>query len=214
MRTSISFLCLAFSLIIVGAGCQPSSLSSVASSSQPPAAPSPVAAAPAKSVVSANKPSMPSTLAFPGILSARETANMRIRIKTLKGEIVFDLLPQEGPKAASNFVYLAKQKFYDGLTFHRIEPGFVVQGGDPMGNGIGGPGYKFEDDVVRLPYTEGIVAMANAGPNTNGSQFFIMLGDTPLPPKYSIFGRVVTGLEVVKKLERGDKMLTVRVEKK
>ncbi len=157
---------------------------------------------------------MPSKLAFPGILPASETSNKRIRISTLKGDIVFELLPQAGPKAASNFVYLAKQKFYDGLTFHRVEPSFVVQGGDPKGDGTGDPGYLFEDDNVSLPYTEGIVAMANKGPNTNGSQFFITLGEAQLPPNYSIFGRVVLGMEVVKRLERGDKMLTVTVEKK
>lgn len=153
-------------------------------------------------------------LAFPGVLPEAETANKVVRIKTTKGEILFELLPQEGPNAASNFVYLTNKKFYDGLTFHRVEPGFVIQGGDPLGSGMGGPGYRFADDKVSMPYNKGIVAMANAGPNTNGSQFFIMLGNNPLPPAYSIFGRVVSGQEVVDKIAIGDKMTEVTVEDK
>lgn len=152
------------------------------------------------------------TLAFPGVLPESEVGGKQIRIKTDKGDIVFELLPKEGPKAASNFYYLVNNKFYDGLTFHRVEPGFVIQGGDPLGTGTGGPGYKFEDDKVNLPYNEGIVAMANAGENTNGSQFFIMLADTPLPPQYSIFGRVTSGMDVVKKIAKGDRMSSVTVE--
>ena len=153
-------------------------------------------------------------LAFPGVLPDSETANKIVRIKTAKGEIVFELLPKEGPNAASNFVYLAKKGFYDGLTFHRVEPGFVIQGGDPLGNGTGGPGYRFADDKVNLPYNKGIVAMANAGPDTNGSQFFIMLADNPLPPAYSVFGRVISGQDVVDQIAVGDKMTTVTVESK
>jgi len=103
-------------------------------------------------------------LAFPGVLPGSEVANKQIRIKTDKGDIVFELLPKEGPNAASNFFYLVNRKFYDGLNFHRVEPGFVIQGGDPLGNGTGGPGYKFADDKVNLSYDEGIVAMANSGP--------------------------------------------------
>lgn len=154
----------------------------------------------------------PETLAFPGVLPEKDLANKQIRIKTDKGDIVFELLYKEGPKAASNFYYLVGKKFYDGLNFHRVEPDFVIQGGDPLGNGTGGPGYKFEDDKVNLAYNEGIVAMANAGPNTNGSQFFIMLADKPLPPNYSIFGKVISGMDVVKKIAVGDKMTSVTVE--
>lgn len=163
----------------------------------------------------------PETLAFPGILPDKEVAGKQVHIKTNKGDIVFELLPKEGPKAASNFVYLISRKFYDGLLFHRVEPGFVIQGGDPLTRepqnenrpwGTGGPGYKFEDDKVNLPYKEGVVAMANAGANTNGSQFFIMLGDTALPPNYSIFGRVTSGMDVVKKIAVGDRMMSVTVE--
>lgn len=151
-------------------------------------------------------------LAYPGLLSDEEVLNKIVRVKTAKGEIVFELLPKEGPRAASNFVYLVKNKFYDGLTFHRVVPGFMAQGGDPRGDGTGGPGYAFEDDPVNLLYSKGIVAMANAGPNTNGSQFFIMLEDYPLPPSYSIFGRVLSGQDVVDKIAIGDAMETVTVE--
>jgi len=154
----------------------------------------------------------PETLAFPGVLPEAQLEGKQIHLKTTKGDIIFELLGKEGPKAASNFVYLTERGFYNGLTFHRVEPGFVIQGGDPNGNGTGGPGYKFEDDTVNLPYKEGIVAMANAGPNTNGSQFFIMLADNPLPPNYTIFGRVTVGMDVVKKIAIGDVMTTVTIE--
>lgn len=157
--------------------------------------------------------SMNQQYAFPGVLPETET-NKVVHLKTTKGDITFEMLPKEGPNAASNFAYLAKQKFYDGLTFHRVVPGFVIQGGDPEGSGMGGPGYRFEDDPVHLPYNAGIVAMANAGPNTNGSQFFIMLEDNPLPPSYSIFGRVTSGMDIVRKITVGDKMLSVTLEDK
>ena len=157
---------------------------------------------------------MPATqpLAFPGILPAAEVTHKNILVKTTKGNFTFELLPNEGPNAASNFVYLTKHKFYDGLTFHRYVPGFVIQGGDPQGTGMGGPGYQFADDKVTMAYDTGIVAMANAGPNTNGSQFFVMLANTPLPPSYSIFGRVISGMDVVQKLRQDDVMTSVTVE--
>jgi len=154
-----------------------------------------------------------SNLSFPGVLPEEET-DKNVRIKTNKGEIVFEILPDEGPNAASNFAYLVNSNYYDGLTFHRVEPGFVIQGGDPSGSGAGGPGYSFEDDKVSLPYDRGIVAMANSGPNTNGSQFFVMLANTPLPPNYSIFGRVLEGMDVVDKIAVGDVMETVILEDK
>ena len=154
-----------------------------------------------------------SPYSFPGVLPAEEI-NVNVRVKTEKGDILIELLPDEGPKAASNFVYLIKEGFYDGLTFHRREEGFVIQGGDPIGNGTGGPGYRFEDDAVSMSYDRGIVAMANAGANTNGSQFFVMLDNVPLPPAYSIFGRVIEGMDVVDKIQIGDKMTEVTVEPK
>ncbi len=118
-------------------------------------------------------------------------------LETNKGAIEIELLPGEAPQTVNNFVCLARDGFYDGTPFHRVVAGFMIQGGDPTGTGTGGPGYRFADEAVQRPYIKGIVAMANSGPNTNGSQFFVMLGDTPLPPNYTIFGQVVAGQEVV-----------------
>jgi cyclophilin family peptidyl-prolyl cis-trans isomerase len=118
-------------------------------------------------------------------------------LRTTKGDIVVDLLPQEAPKAVNNFVFLARDGFYDNVVFHRIIKGFMVQGGDPTGTGTGGPGYRFEDEPVARDYVRGTLAMANAGPNTNGSQFFIMHADMGLPKSYTIFGQVREGLETV-----------------
>jgi cyclophilin family peptidyl-prolyl cis-trans isomerase len=148
----------------------------------------------------------------PPVLSASELANKKAVIATAKGTIEFQIYP-EASKAASNFIFLTNDKFYDGLTFHRVEPGFVIQGGDPSGNGTGGPGYRFEDEPVTMDYLKGIVAMANAGPDTNGSQFFIMLEDNPtLPKNYTIFGKVIKGQEVVDKIARGDVMTSVTIQ--
>ncbi len=120
-------------------------------------------------------------------------------LHTNKGDITLDLLMSDAPKTVNNFVFLAKEGFYDGVVFHRILKGFMIQGGDPTGTGSGGPGYKFADERVSRRYERGIVAMANAGPNTNGSQFFICHGrnSESLPPSYTIFGKVSAGLDVV-----------------
>jgi peptidyl-prolyl cis-trans isomerase B (cyclophilin B) len=139
----------------------------------------------------------------------------RVTINSEKGTIVLDLDPQLAPNTVNNFVGLARQGFYDGLTFHRVEPGFVIQGGCPEGTGTGGPGYKFADEPVQGQYREGSVAMANAGKNTNGSQFFICLDDQPrLPKQYNLFGSVVEGIDVVKSIRVGDVMQTVSVEER
>jgi len=124
---------------------------------------------------------------------------------TNKGTMTIALDPVAAPKTVNNFVFLARYHYYDDVTFHRIIPGFVIQGGDPQGTGMGGPGYKFEDELPRPGrYEIGSLAMANAGPNTNGSQFFIICGmnGMQLPPQYSLFGRVIGGLDVVLELER------------
>ncbi|MFS8131218.1 MAG: peptidylprolyl isomerase [Candidatus Dojkabacteria bacterium] len=147
----------------------------------------------------------------PAVLPEAERANKQATIKTDKGDIVFKFFGDEAPMAVSNFIFLAKDHFYDGIIFHRREEGFVIQGGDPAGKGYGGPGYEFEDEPVTKQYTRGIVAMANAGPDTNGSQFFIMLADVPLPPSYTIFGEVTKGMEVVDKIAIGDKMNSVTI---
>src|SRR6266496_4024074 len=117
-------------------------------------------------------------------------------INTTKGKIVVDLFPKEAPKSVNNFVFLAKEKFYDGTIFHRIIPNFMIQGGDPTGTGTGGPGYKFENENKdsQRKFETGTVAMANAGPDTNGSQFFIDDAPNTLDPAgYTIFGKVKEG---------------------
>lgn len=118
-------------------------------------------------------------------------------VQTSKGEIVIDLLEKTAPNTVNNFVYLSNEQFYGDVIFHRVIQGFMIQGGDPTGTGTGGPGYKFDDEPFEGEYTRGTVAMANSGPNTNGSQFFIMHADTPLPKNYVIFGKVEKGIEVV-----------------
>ena len=121
-----------------------------------------------------------------------------VSIETAKGTIEVTVEADLGPLAAANFLALSSCGYYDGLIFHRIVPGFVIQGGDPTGTGSGGPGYEFADDPVTVPYARGVVAMANSGPDTNGSQFFIVLKDaTGLGPNYSVFGRVTAGMDAV-----------------
>ena len=121
-------------------------------------------------------------------------------LDTTLGKIKIELKAKTTPITANNFVYLAQNKFYDETIFHRTIPGFMIQGGDPTGTGAGGPGYKFDDESFNGEYTRGVVAMANSGKNTNGSQFFIMHGDTPLQKDYVIFGKVIEGMDVVDKI--------------
>jgi cyclophilin family peptidyl-prolyl cis-trans isomerase len=121
-------------------------------------------------------------------------------IKTNEGEMDAELFAKDAPNTVNNFVFLANQHFYENVKFHRIIKGFMVQTGDPTGTGAGGPGYRFNDEPVTRKYTRGTLAMANAGPNTNGSQFFIMHADYPLPPNYTIFGQVTSGLDVLDKI--------------
>jgi peptidylprolyl isomerase len=133
--------------------------------------------------------------------SRRYTATM----STSMGDLVIALDAVQAPKTVNNFVFLAREGYYDGVIFHRIIQGFMCQGGDPTGTGRGGPGYKFADELPRPgQYEIGSVAMANAGPNTNGSQFFIVSGPSGvgLPPQYSLFGKVVKGLEIVGEMEK------------
>ena len=142
-----------------------------------------------------------------------DNAIYEVTIATDKGDIVLELDPQLAPTTVNNFVALARQGFYDNLTFHRVVPEFVIQGGDPDGSGRGGPGYRFADEPVRGEYTLGAIAMANAGPDTNGSQFFICHGRNSegLPPSYTIFGKVTSGMEHVDRIKQGDKMKTVAI---
>lgn len=136
------------------------------------------------------------------VLGADQINGKKVNISTDKGDITLQLFG-DAPIAASNFLYLVNKKFYDGVIFHRVIKGFMIQGGDPNGTGTGGPGYNFEDELnpatasYQKGYTRGVVAMANAGPNTNGSQFFIMHQDYQLPHSYTIFGSVISGMDVV-----------------
>jgi cyclophilin family peptidyl-prolyl cis-trans isomerase len=155
-------------------------------------------------------------------------ANRTAVLQTNQGTIRFELLEEDAPKTTENFITLAERGYYDGIIFHRVIDGFMIQGGDPTGTGRGGDsawGGRFDDeiksssDVYKRGYKAGTVAMANAGPNTNGSQFFIMHVDYPLPPSYSIFGQVTEGQDVVDAIaksprDRNDKPLSeVKMEK-
>ena len=140
----------------------------------------------------------------------------QVTIETDRGPIVMELDPKLAPKSVNHFVALARNGFYDGLTFHRVVPDFVVQGGDPEGSGRGGPGYKWDDEPVKGEYTLGAVAMANAGPNTNGSQFFICIDDCTkkLTKSYNLFGYVIDGMDVATSVTQGDKMNSVSVSER
>ncbi len=118
-------------------------------------------------------------------------------IETTAGTMTAELFAAEAPRTVNNFVFLAREGFYGDVIFHRVISGFMIQGGDPTGTGSGGPGYRFKDESVGRQYLRGTLAMANAGPDTNGSQFFVMHADYPLPPNYTIFGKLSAGEEVV-----------------
>jgi len=140
----------------------------------------------------------------------------RATVTTDRGVIVMDLDPQLAPQTVNNFVGLARNGYYDGLTFHRVVPDFVIQGGCPEGSGRGGPGYKFADEPVKDQYKLGAVAMANSGPDTNGSQFFICIDDcqSKLAPSYNLFGFVVEGMDVALATTVGDVMRKVEIEER
>ncbi|MCL0031923.1 peptidylprolyl isomerase [Dehalococcoidia bacterium] len=118
-------------------------------------------------------------------------------INTSNGPIKVNFFPSDAPITVNNFVFLAREGYYNDVIFHRVVEGFMIQGGDPTGTGMGGPGYTFPDEPVTRDYLRGTMAMANAGPNTNGSQFFIMHRDGNLPKNYTVFGEVVEGIEIV-----------------
>ena len=126
--------------------------------------------------------------------------NYEVIIKTSEGDMAFKLFTGDAPITVNNFVFLARQEFYDNVKFHRVIKDFMIQSGDPKGDGTGGPGYKFNDEPVTRDYERGILAMANSGPNTNGSQFFIMHQNYPLPKNYVIFGKIVSGFDVLDKI--------------
>jgi len=140
--------------------------------------------------------------------------NYRATIETNKGNIELELYPQYAPKTVNNFVFLARQGFYNGVKFHRVIPDFMIQGGDPTGTGRGGPGYRFEDEFAGNPlkHEAKVISMANAGPGTNGSQFFITHSPQPhLNGKHTVFGKVTAGAQVVDAIRQGDVMNKVTV---
>ncbi|HEU0022828.1 MAG TPA: peptidylprolyl isomerase [Dehalococcoidia bacterium] len=172
-----------------------------------PIAPTNVTASPTpQSPVSTAAPTVGQTPDGPGLrqfsapppLTIDTEKTYTAKLFTNKGEIVLHLFASEAPMTVNNFVFLAREGFYDGVTFHRIIRDFMVQAGDPAGNGTGGPGYQFADEPVTRAYTKGTLAMANSGPNTNGSQFFIVHGaDVSLSPNYTIFGEIASGLDTL-----------------
>ena len=150
----------------------------------------------------------------PPAMEIDSARNYRATIETNRGTIVLELYPTYAPKTVNNFVFLARQGFYDGIKFHRVISNFMIQGGDPTGTGTGGPGYKFEDEVRNNPlkHETGVISMANAGANTNGSQFFVTHSPQPhLNGKHTVFGKVIEGQDVVNAVRQGDVMQKVTI---
>ena len=167
----------------------PTAISGTGASTTQPAAPSPT--------VMVNQGHSVKQWSSPPPLTIDPASSYTAVLNTSAGTITVELLAGEAPNTVNNFVFLARQGFYDNVIFHRTIEGFMIQGGDPTGTGGGGPGYRFADEPVQRPYSRGVLAMANAGPNTNGSQFFIMHADYSLQPNYTIFGQTVAGLETI-----------------
>ena len=141
--------------------------------------------------------------------------NYQVSMETNKGSIEIELFPQYAPVTVNSFVFLIEEGFYDGVVFHRVIPNFVIQGGDPTGTGRGGPGYRFKDEFDNNPlkHETGMLSMANAGPGTNGSQFFITHSPQPhLDGRHTVFGKVTSGMDVVNSIKQGDKMVKVTVD--
>ena len=150
----------------------------------------------------------------PPAMTIDVTKSYQAKVTTNRGEIVLNLFAEHAPKTVNNFVFLAQEKFYDGVSFHRVISNFMIQGGDPTGTGRGGPGYRFEDEFRNNPHRHGtgFLSMANAGPGTNGSQFFITHAPQPhLDGKHTVFGQVVEGMDVVNQIRQGDVMQTVEI---
>lgn len=150
-----------------------------------------------KSQTEQTKKMTPISLPKPDSVTIDTSKSYKAIVKTTVGNFTIELTAKETPITVNNFIYLSKNSFYDNTIFHRVMTGFMIQGGDPTGTGSGGPGYSFNDEPFDGEYVRGTVAMANAGPNTNGSQFFVMHGNMALPKEYVIFGQVVEGMDVV-----------------
>jgi peptidyl-prolyl cis-trans isomerase B (cyclophilin B) len=157
---------------------------------------------------------MPKQYPNPPALAIDTKKKYTATLTTSRGQIVCELFAKDAPKTVNNFVFLAREKFYDGTVFHRVIADFMIQGGDPTASGRGGPGYKFEDECAGNPnkHTMGTLSMANAGPNTNGSQFFVTHTATPhLDGKHTVFGKVLTGQDVVNAVQQGDALVSVAI---
>ena len=151
----------------------------------------------------------------PPALTIDEDRVYQVTLETTRGEIQLELYPEHAPKTVNNFIFLVNEAFYDGITFHRVIDNFMIQGGDPTGSGMGGPGYKFEDELSSNPLKHGgkVISMANSGPNTNGSQFFIThLPQPHLDGKHTVFGKVTQGEDVVDSIQQGDLITKASVD--
>jgi peptidyl-prolyl cis-trans isomerase B (cyclophilin B) len=163
-------------------------------------------------VVIATLPEGPKTYSAPPAMIIDTSKQYTATIETEKGNLVLELFASDVPVTVNNFVFLARDGFYDGLTFHRVVPDFVVQGGCPVGDGTGGPGYRFDDEFSEHTHVAGALSMANSGANTNGSQFFITY--TPqhhLDGHHSVFGQLVEGMDVLETIEQGDIIIRITV---
>lgn len=150
----------------------------------------------------------------PPVMQIDQNKTYHATMETSRGTIEIEFFPKNAPKTVNNFVFLSKEGFYDGISFHRVIGDFMIQGGDPTGTGRGGPGYQFEDETRGNPLTHdtGVISMANAGPNTNGSQFFITHSPQPhLNGKHTVFGKVVSGQDVVNAIRQGDMITKVTI---
>jgi peptidyl-prolyl cis-trans isomerase B (cyclophilin B) len=157
---------------------------------------------------------MPKKYSAPPVMTIDVNKKYSAAFHTSRGEILCELFARDAPKTVNNFVFLAREKFYDGTAFHRVIPNFMIQGGDPTGTGSGGPGYQFADELKSNPHKHqvGSLSMANAGPNTNGSQFFITHVVTNwLDGKHTVFGKVSSGQEVVNAIQAGDELVSVTI---
>jgi peptidyl-prolyl cis-trans isomerase B (cyclophilin B) len=177
----------------------------------------PVACGPQSSDSGDTKPGSEKRWSSPPEMQIDTDKVYEVAIETNRGTIILELYPEHAPKTVNNFVFLTREGFYDGVTFHRVIADFMIQGGDPTGTGGGDAGYKFEDELALNPlrHETGVISMANAGPNTNGSQFFITHSPQPhLDGKHTVFGKVIQGQDVVDAIQKGDVMTKVTVVEK
>ncbi len=157
----------------------------------------------------------PKTYSSPPPMTIDTSKQYTATIETEKGDLVLELFAADVSVTVNNFVFLAREGFYDGTTFHRVLPGFMAQGGDPTGTGSGGPGYRFGDEFTEYTHVAGTLSMANSGANTNGSQFFITYTPQPhLDGKHSVFGRLIEGMDILEKIEPGDAIVRITIEEK